>query len=439
MAKAGNEIELRSDEVQEILGTVPQWIVRWGITVILLIIMVLLTGSFFYKYPDLIKSRVTVLSEDPPVSIVARSNGKIDTIFVYDKQRVKGGEVLGIIENPARFSDAMKLIGELDSLKRNFDTPEGIGLLTFNEGYRLGEFQSYYSTMISRLKEYNTFLNFNPIVQRIKTIEKQISDYDNYYRTLDDQALVLKEDFELIEKQFRRDSSLHEKGVNSDIDLEKSRAAMLKQKYSYHSAITNQANVRITINQLTQQIEEYEVTTAETEKKLMASLKESYDNLVNGLKLWEQTFILRTPTEGIVTFNNIWAANQYITAGSIVFSVVPSNMQKIIGKALIPVSGAGKTEVGQRVNIKLDNFPYMEFGLLEGRVEKISMVPVTIGEGSFYTAEISLTSGLKTNYKKELPGSQEMVGVAEIITKDRRLIERLVQPLVALFRERVSR
>jgi HlyD family secretion protein len=41
-----------------------------------------------------------------------------------------------------------------------------------------------------------------------------------------------------------------------------------------------------------------------------------------------------------------------------------------------------------------------------------------------------------TNYKKELPFNQEMQGTAEIITKDRRLIERLVEPLVSVFRER---
>ena len=41
---------------------------------------------------------------------------------------------------------------------------------------------------------------------------------------------------------------------------------------------------------------------------------------------------------------------------------------------------------------------------------------------------------LVTNYKKQLPFNQEMHGIAEIITKDRRLIERLIEPLVSIFR-----
>ena len=78
----------------------------------------------------------------------------------------------------------------------------------------------------------------------------------------------------------------------------------------------------------------------------------------------------------------------------------------------------------------------MEFGILEGEISNLSMVPVTNEQGSYYKAEITLTNNLVTNYKRELPFNQEMQGNAEIITKDRRLIERLVEPLVSVFREK---
>ena len=93
-------------------------------------------------------------------------------------------------------------------------------------------------------------------------------------------------------------------------------------------------------------------------------------------------------------------------------------------------------DTAQRVNIKLDNFPYMEFGMLEGEISNISMVPVTNDLGTYYPADIILRNGLVTNYKKELPFNQEMQGNAEIITKDRRLIQRLVEPLVSVFHEK---
>jgi HlyD family secretion protein len=431
-----NSIEIRSEEVQEIMGTPPKWIVRWGIVIIFLVVLVLLAGSYFYKYPDLIIARVTIVSENPPVSIVARSEGKLDKIFVADKQKVEANTILGIIENPANYEDVFELIDFLDSVQHYFNQPELFNTLLFNKEYSLGQNHEYYSTMVSQLREYQTSVSFNTFEQRIKSLEKQVADYANYYEKLRQQISVLNEDYILASSQFHRDSALYARKVMSDVDFEKSEAAMLKQKYAYQNAITNLASTQITMNQLKQQIQEQKVLKAESESKLQSTLKERFDNLVNQLKAWEQAFVLKTPIAGQVTFTNFWSINQFVSVGNVVFNVVPENEQEIIGKATIPIAGAGKVEVGQRVNIKLDNYPYMEYGLLEGNITNISMVPVTNEKGSYYTAEIELLNNLVTNYKKELPFNQEMQGNAEIITKDRRLIERLVEPLVSVFRER---
>jgi len=432
-----NKIEIRSDEVQEIMGTPPKWIIRWGIVIIFFVVMVLLAGSFFYKYPDLINARVTIVSENPPISIVARSDGKLDKIFVADKQKVEANFLLGIIENPANFEDVYELIEFLDSIQPWFSQPELFNKLSFNKEYSLGQNHAYYSSLVSQLRDYQTSVSYNTFEQRIRSLEKQVTDYANYYEKLRQQIGVLNQDYILASSQFHRDSALHVRKVMSDVDFEKSEAQMLKQKYAYQNAMTNLASTQITMNQLKQQIQEQKVLKSETENKLLTALKEKYDNLVNQLKAWEQAFVLKTPIGGQVTFTNFWSVNQFVSSGNVVFTVVPDNEQKIIGKATLPIAGAGKVEVGQRVNIKLDNYPYMEYGLLEGKITNISMVPVTTEKGGYYTAEIELINKLNTNYKKELPFNQEMQGNAEIITKDRRLIERLVEPLVSIFREKI--
>ena len=62
------------------------------------------------------------------------------------------------------------------------------------------------------------------------------------------------------------------------------------------------------------------------------------------------------------------------------------------------MQGAGKVKVGQVVNIKFDNFPYMEFGVVKGIVKSISLVT----NDSNYIVEVSFPNGLKTNYGKNL-------------------------------------
>jgi len=433
----GGSVEIRSDEVQEILGTPPRWIIRWGITIMLLVVLVLLAGSYFYKYPDLISSRVTIVSENPPVQIVAKSNGKLDQLFVVNNQQVEAGEILGLIENTASYHDAYRLLAKLDSVGSWFETPEKFAEISFSENYSLGQYHAYFSSFVSQLKSYQTFLNFNPHNQRIESLQSQILDYRNYFERLREQISVLRQDYELAFNQFYRDSTLYRQQIMSELDYEKSKAAMLKQKYAYQNAQTELANIQITMNNLQQQIGEQEVLKAEAGSQSLALLKERYDNLVNQLKEWEQLFVLKTPISGQITFTSFWSPNQFVNSGNVVFTVVPEKEQTIIGRAVVPIAGAGKIEVGQRVNIKLDNYPHMEYGIVTGKVTNISMVPVTTDQGAFYTAEISLENNLTTNYSRELPFNQEMQGVAEIVTKDRRLIERLVEPLVSVVRERL--
>jgi multidrug resistance efflux pump len=402
----------------------------------LLVVGILLGGSYYYKYPDMISARITILSANPPVQIVAKSNGKLDRLFVGNNQQVKSGEVLGIIENTANYDDACRLLVELSAIEGMFNTPERLNEISFSGNYSLGNFHSYLSSFISQLRTYQTFLNFNPYNQRIESLNKQVADYRNYFARSREQISVLRQDYELAFNQFYRDSTLYRQNIMSEVDYEKSKAGMLKQKYAWQNAMTGLANTQITMNNLKQQVQEQEVMKAESGSQLIAAVKERFDNLVNQLVSWEQSFILKTPIEGQVTFTNFWSANQFVNTGDVVFTVVPVNEQKILGRAIIPIAGAGKMEIGQRVNIKLDNFPHMEFGIVEGKIANISKVPVTTGGGAFYTAEVELVNNLTTNYNQSLPFSQEMQGLAEVITKDRRLIERLIEPLVALVKER---
>jgi len=102
-----------------------------------------------------------------------------------------------------------------------------------------------------------------------------------------------------------------------------------------------------------------------------------------------------------------------------------------LGKnAKLPIAGSGKVEIGQVVNIKLDGFPYQEYGMIKGTVKALGAVP---REGN-YDLLIDLPDGMTTTYKKDLRFQQNMEGLAEIITKDRTLLERIFEQLISAFK-----
>ncbi|WP_421920336.1 HlyD family efflux transporter periplasmic adaptor subunit [Marinifilum sp.] len=57
MSEKKENIELRSEKVRNIIGQIPSWIIRSGITVIFVVVIFLLTGSYFFHYPDKVEGK----------------------------------------------------------------------------------------------------------------------------------------------------------------------------------------------------------------------------------------------------------------------------------------------------------------------------------------------------------------------------------------------
>ena len=64
-------LEIRSGEVQEILGGVPSRLVRYGIILFAAIFSLIIIFSFVFHYPDILRSKIVVTTENPPATLVA--------------------------------------------------------------------------------------------------------------------------------------------------------------------------------------------------------------------------------------------------------------------------------------------------------------------------------------------------------------------------------
>lgn len=111
--------------------------------------------------------------------------------------------------------------------------------------------------------------------------------------------------------------------------------------------------------------------------------------------------------------------------------IISSENTAYIAKLKTPSFNSGKLLLGQTVNIKLENYPDAEFGILEGNIKNISLITDKDG---FYIVDVSLPPKLITTYHKEIEFKQEMLGMAEIITEDLRLIERFFYQFKEIFK-----
>lgn len=413
--KVENNIEIRSEEVQEILSHIPNWIIRWGITAILCSVIIILIASWFIKYPDVITARVTITTAIPPINIVAKSSGAVK-LLISDNENVKKNSILGIIENSADTDDLFYLVNQCNHFAKSSEN----NAVNFKSNLSLGSIQNPYLQFIKSLNDYKLFKELQYFSKQVSLLQLRINRYQELNQSLQKQLVLLKRELNLNKQNFQTDSTLHAEGVTAKIDRNRAESVLLQAKRNYESAKSNLINNKIQINQLNSQITDLTSKKLEQERILNEAITQSFEQLESQLENWKQQFLLLSPIDGKVSFSTYWSNNQYVNTGDEVMTIVPIETAPF-ARVEMPVRGSGKVEVGQKVNIKLDNYPYQEYGMILGEVQTKSSVP----KNNSYTLTLSLPNGLTSSYNKELSFDREMQGTAEIITKDLRILERV--------------
>jgi HlyD family secretion protein len=417
---------IRSEEVQEVMGAIPPWILRWGITLFFIVVADLVTGSYFFKYPDVIVADMTLTGRYPVASIVSRASGKLGKLYVADEQEVKEGELLAVIENPANTENVFRLKA---GLLNKMDT-----LFSVSGTLELGDIQSWYATYLQNRQEYENYHTLDYYGKKIAALKIQIEKYRSYYRSMKRQQQVVVQQHSLATAQYRRDSSLFVRQVLSPSEHETARNTWLQSLYALESGKTSLEHLRIQTSELEINLLDIELQKAEKERMIEQGLRTVTEQLLNAISGWELTYCIVSPIRGKVTFTTYWNENQYVPQGENVFTVVPGNNTALIGKAILPIERSGKVKIGQRVIVRFANFPDQEFGMVNGVVHTISLVP----SDSYYLVEIAFPNGLTTNYGNTLPVIHEMKASAEIITEDLRLIERFFMPVKRVLKESLA-
>ncbi|MBN1416434.1 MAG: HlyD family efflux transporter periplasmic adaptor subunit [Bacteroidales bacterium] len=421
-----HNIQIRNAPVQEIIGRTPGWLTIWGTTVIFAFILILLLFASIFRYPDSVKSAIVITTEHPPANLMARSTGNIQKILVADNESVNSGDILVIINNPADYDDVMKVKQWTDSILSNAANDETDDRQKlFNNKFQLGEIQPLLSAYLSNLSDYSYYQTDNPQKQRMAALQQELNRYGELNDELARQCSILKKESGLVRKQHERNSSLHASGTISDADLEKSESLLLAKEFEYGEAKVALANNRLQETRVQQEIVTLESEIKEIQYEKERSIQESLLNLVSSIATWENKYVLKAPVAGKVSFSKVWNENQPVTEAELIMTVIPFDQGEIIGKVRLPMEGAGKVKEGQRVVIKLDHYPYLEFGMLNGYVQSIAAAP----NESAYLVQVNLRDSLQTTYGKMLTFRQEMQGNAEIITQQMTLMNRIINPI----------
>ena len=427
MEELQDDLKIYSEEVRDVLSAPPKAIFKWGNTILLVFILLLLFLSWFIKYPDIIRAEVLITTQIPPEKLVAKTSGKIQAILIDDKKIVNENTPLAVIENAANYKDVflLKAITDTISLSNSkfpFDKLQAVQLGEIENSFAMFQKEYIASELNKQLQPYK-------VESSAQSFEaKQLRER---LQLLEGQKEINQSELQLLKTDVERYEKLFNKGIISAQEIEKQRLVYLQAKKNYKSLLSSISQLKSSINELNRSSKTTVINESTTSINLERSVMQSFYQLKKAIKDWELNYVFRSSVKGTVSFLQIWSENQTINAGENMFAIIPSTEKGYIGKVKAKAQNSGKLQIGQKVNIRLANYPDREFGVIEGKLKTISLTPDKDGN---LLLDIELPNGLKTSYKKQINFQQEMTGTADIITEDLRLLERLLYQFRDVFR-----
>ncbi len=423
---------LRTDEVEYIIEKMPT---RFGLNITfiaLFLISTILIFGWFIKYPDVLIGDITLTGKIAPIKIVSLSNGKIELFIKKTSSIVKENEPIAIVKNTANYFDVIKL----DSLLKKTDLSH-ISIYKnrtfFPANLSLGELTPKYFSFYNALLQYIDYGDEEPFSKQFNATESLFKSKKILENENDEELLRLKNKYNIAKRIHQRDSLLFEKRLISALDLEKSKLYSISSEQEFKSINREFANNDYLLVEARTRLEQIAIQKRDKERELKVILYNSYYSLIDGIQDWQKKYLMKSPFDGVLEFLYFSKVDDFVQLGQELFSVIPKK-NILIGQVFLPDLGSGKVKAGQDVIIKLNNYPYIQYGSIRGKVKNISLISNNQISGSksnigAYLVQVDLPNGLATNFGTKLNFQFEMRGVAEIITADKRLIERLFDNL----------
>ncbi|MDB4949573.1 MAG: hypothetical protein JWM27_2222, partial [Gemmatimonadetes bacterium] len=427
--------EFRSEEIDEILTSMPGGLLRWGITAVFGTLAVLLAIAWFIRYPDVVQGKVSLTTLTPPVRVVSRSAGEVARVFAADRSLVRAGDPLLLLKNPADYHDVAALSAALDRLEPALLHDGQVPDVAFDHPLVLGDLQAPYSSFLQTYSDYRRVQADPYYGQKLAALREQIASHEQLRQRLTGQQQLLDEQLVLAERARTRARQLAGQYLSSSAEVDKAEQEYLAQRFATENGRTALTNNEIQLAVQRSALLDMEGRRSDDGQKLLVELRNAHHSLRAAISRWEQDFLLRSPVSGTVSLFRDLHENLFVGASEPLVAVVPSG-GALLGRVTLSGMGAGKVRAGQRVIIHFDSYPYKEYGTVEGRVRSISQLgfeePAGQGKEFAYQAEVSLPRGLVTSYNRKLEFRQEMRGDVQVVTEDLRLLERVFNQIRSL-------
>ena len=273
LPKPIEQLQPPSEYLEEVLTTPPHGIARWGMMGLFILAVGVLLLSWFIRYPDRIEGKIMLTTPEPPVAIVARSEGYLQDVPFANRDTVPAGATLGSIKSAAHYPDVVKLQRQLSEWQRSQYALLDDSLAIPN--LQVGSLQQHYSKLQNAHNAYHHHLRLSLYSQEQQLLKKQQGQYQKLLTQKQAEKQLAGQIAQLAEKDFRRNQELFQTQAIAEKALEQSKQYWLEKKQAAQAISSEIAELQLSLQKLKREILQLESQYRKKEADLRRACSKS--------------------------------------------------------------------------------------------------------------------------------------------------------------------
>ena len=425
MPEAQQESIQNSEEINEIVTAVPAWILRWGITIVFLILLGIILLSSFIRYPDIIKAPLKINSLNAPKEVISHQAGKLVKLLVQEGQLVKTGDPLAYIESTAKHQDVIKLKVLLLAMKEQVNSTNLTPVVNPSAySFQLGELQNSYQTFYQEFVQFANTQKGGFYIAQKSYLQKDLQEIRKLEQQILKQKQIQEKEYANVEEEYKNYKILRNKNVISNSEFKQQENKYLSGKYPLEQTATALINNNSLFLAKHKELATLENSIKEQQSKFIQAL----NTMIDETQRWLLSYVASATVAGKVGYVGILQENQNVSLNQQLFIINPGN-SSFFGEVQIPQYNMGKVSLGQRTLVKMRSFPFEEYGVINGKISYLTDVAL---RDSVFIAKIEFTKFEQKDSEHPIVLKPGMIADAEIITRESSLLQRFLRNITKM-------
>ncbi len=415
-----------SSLTKELIDTLPRVWTRGLLYLLVVFAAILLPWAMLSKVDETGSARGRLEPKGKTLKIDAPVAGTVATVKVKEGQTVRSGQTLLELESELARTELQQAQAKLEG--------------QMNRGAQLIVVQNQLKTAVRTQQQQSQAQESEQLAQ-LDQIRQRLNSSRKAYALEKDRLAVTQNDVQ-------RHRSLWQKGVISKSKLEEVEGVMFERQRLLQQV---QSDIQEATTELEKQQSAYERVMRTGELAVLESqrqLKELQSQVVDvhseiaqtkkqiqSLQFQLRQQVLRAPTNGSIFQLSIQNAGSVLQPGQTIAQIAPQGAA-LVFRAQMPSQESGFLRVGMPVKLKFDAYPFQDYGVVEGNLRWLSpdskVVETAQGNVETFELEIALDQTYIQNQNQRVALTPGQTATAEVIVRQRRIIDFILDPFKKL-------